>query len=55
MMQRSTTKRVIEAMLKQGLVKKLVELLRSGLGGDLIEMEKFAENDEKLDRRKEAK
>ncbi|KAJ0086013.1 hypothetical protein Patl1_08210 [Pistacia atlantica] len=38
---RSAAERAIEAMLKQGLVKKLVELQRSGLGGDLIEMEKL--------------
>ncbi|WCJ29981.1 hypothetical protein M5689_011573 [Euphorbia peplus] len=34
-------KEAIEAMLKEGLVKKLVELQRSELGGDLIDMGKF--------------
>ncbi|KAJ0030089.1 hypothetical protein Pint_13812 [Pistacia integerrima] len=48
-------KEAIEAMLKQGLVKKLVELQRSELGGDLIEMEKFDKNDEKLERNREGK
>lgn len=31
-------KEAIEAMLKEGLIKKLVELQRSELGGDLIDM-----------------
>lgn len=38
-------KEAIDAMLKQGLVKKLVELQRSELGGDLIEMERFEEKE----------
>lgn len=42
-------KEAIDAMLEQGLVKKLVELQRSELGGDLIEMERFEEK-EKNDR-----
>ncbi|KAJ0091341.1 hypothetical protein Patl1_13917 [Pistacia atlantica] len=48
-------KEAIEAMLKEGLVKKLVELQRSELGGDLIEMEKFDKNDEKWERNREGK
>ncbi|KAJ4709074.1 Armadillo-like helical [Melia azedarach] len=38
-------KEAIEAMLKEGLVQKLVELQRSELGGDLIEMERFEEKE----------
>ncbi|KAJ4845052.1 hypothetical protein Tsubulata_010847 [Turnera subulata] len=34
-------KEAIDAMLRQGLIKKLVELQRSELGGDLIDMGRF--------------
>ncbi|KAF2318111.1 hypothetical protein GH714_041457 [Hevea brasiliensis] len=34
-------KEAIEAMLKEGLIKKLVDLQRSELGGDLIDMGRF--------------
>nr|DAD45019.1 TPA_asm: hypothetical protein HUJ06_003249 [Nelumbo nucifera] len=37
-------KEAIEAMLEEGLIKKLVELQRSELGGDLIDMGRFDEN-----------
>lgn len=47
-------KEAIEAMLNQGLVKKLVELQRSELGGDLIEMERFDKKDDKLERNTES-
>ncbi|OAY31504.1 uncharacterized protein LOC110631037 [Manihot esculenta] len=36
-------KEVVEAMLKEGLIQKLVELQRSVLGGDLIDMGMFDE------------
>ncbi|KAK0572516.1 hypothetical protein LWI29_032735 [Acer saccharum] len=39
-------KDAIEAMLEQGLVNKLVELQRSELGGDLIEIERLNEEEE---------
>ncbi|KAF5178338.1 hypothetical protein FRX31_032075 [Thalictrum thalictroides] len=39
-------KEAIEAMLEAGLVKKLIELQRSELGGDLIEMSGFEEEKE---------
>ncbi|KAH7574367.1 hypothetical protein ACOSP7_008461 [Xanthoceras sorbifolium] len=39
-------KEAIEAMLEQGLVKKLVELQRSELGGDLIEIGRLNEEEE---------
>ncbi|OVA10979.1 hypothetical protein BVC80_1349g7 [Macleaya cordata] len=38
-------KEAIEAMLEEGLVKKLVELQRSELGGDLIDMGRFEEKE----------
>lgn len=42
-------KEAVEAMLKQGLIGKLVEMQRSELGGDLIEIGRFQEdgNEEK--------
>ncbi|KAK3213125.1 hypothetical protein Dsin_017831 [Dipteronia sinensis] len=43
-------KEAIEAILKQGLVKKLVELQRSELGGDLIEIERLNEEEEEKER-----
>lgn len=42
-------KEAIEAMLQQGLVKKLVELQRSELGGDLIDIEKLDEDNNVVD------
>lgn len=39
-------KEAIEAMLEAGLVEKLVELQRSELGGDLIDMDRFEEEKE---------
>uniref|UniRef100_A0A2P2NGK0 Uncharacterized protein MANES_06G045500 n=1 Tax=Rhizophora mucronata TaxID=61149 RepID=A0A2P2NGK0_RHIMU len=38
-------KEAIEAMLKEGLIKKLVELQRSELGGDLIDKGRFDEKE----------
>ncbi|KAJ4958610.1 hypothetical protein NE237_025721 [Protea cynaroides] len=38
-------KEAIEAMLEEGLIQKLVELQMSELGGDLIEMDRFSENE----------
>ncbi|KAK9268780.1 hypothetical protein L1049_000542 [Liquidambar formosana] len=38
-------KEAIEAMLKEGLIKKLVELQRSELGGDLIDVGRFEEGE----------
>ncbi|KAI9192177.1 hypothetical protein LWI28_019277 [Acer negundo] len=43
-------KDAIEAMLVQGLVKKLVELQRSELGGDLIEIERLNEEEEEREK-----
>lgn len=37
-------KEAIEAMLKEGLIKKLVELQRSEVGGDLIDMGRYSGN-----------
>ncbi|KAG2713384.1 hypothetical protein I3760_04G173900 [Carya illinoinensis] len=38
-------KEAIEAMLREGLIKKLVELQRTELGGDLIDMGRYGNND----------
>ncbi|KAL3744403.1 hypothetical protein ACJRO7_013642 [Eucalyptus globulus] len=38
-------KEAIEAMIEEGLVKKLVELQRSELGGDLIDLGRFEESE----------
>ncbi|GAV89158.1 hypothetical protein CFOL_v3_32577 [Cephalotus follicularis] len=38
-------KEAIEAMFKEGLIKKLVELQRSELGGDLIDLGRFDEDE----------
>ncbi|KAK4257446.1 hypothetical protein QN277_007033 [Acacia crassicarpa] len=39
-------KEAIEAMLKEGLIEKLIELQRSELGGDLIDIDKHSEKEE---------
>ncbi|KAF8393144.1 hypothetical protein HHK36_021385 [Tetracentron sinense] len=38
-------KEAVEAMIEEGLIKKLVELQRSELGGDLIDMGRFDEKE----------
>ncbi|KAI3422805.1 uncharacterized protein J3R85_011704 [Psidium guajava] len=38
-------KEAIDAMIEEGLVKKLVELQRSELGGDLIDLGRFKQNE----------
>lgn len=38
-------KEAIDAMIEEGLVKKLVELQRSELGGDLIDLGRFEQNE----------
>ncbi|KAI9117248.1 hypothetical protein K1719_011414 [Acacia pycnantha] len=39
-------KEAIEAMLKEGLIEKLIQLQRSDLGGDLIDIDKHSEKEE---------
>lgn len=54
----SGRKEAIEAMLREGLIKKLVDLQRSVLGGDLIDMGRFDEketNKEDSNQRKKEK
>ncbi|KAG8652014.1 uncharacterized protein LOC110616529 [Manihot esculenta] len=54
----SGRKEAIEAMLREGLIKKLVDLQRSELGGDLIDMGRFDEketNKEDSNQRKKEK
>ncbi|KAM7473021.1 hypothetical protein LguiA_011204 [Lonicera macranthoides] len=46
-------KEAIEAMVNVGLIKKLVELQRSEIGGDLIDMEKFEEREGRGNRERE--
>ncbi|XVF34570.1 hypothetical protein REPUB_Repub18cG0070200 [Reevesia pubescens] len=45
-------KEAVEALLKGGLINKLVELQRSELGGDLIEMAKFGDENKESDEEK---
>ncbi|XVE98412.1 hypothetical protein REPUB_Repub03eG0104400 [Reevesia pubescens] len=44
-------KEAVEALLKGGLIEKLVELQRSEIGGDLIEMGKFGDENSKEKKR----
>ncbi|KAE8713941.1 plant synaptotagmin [Hibiscus syriacus] len=48
-------KEAVEAMLKGGLIKKLVELQRSEFGGDLIEMGKFDDENQDTEGKKREK
>ncbi|KAE8675870.1 plant synaptotagmin [Hibiscus syriacus] len=48
-------KEAVEAMLKGGLIKKLVELQRSEFGGDLIEMGKFDDENQESEGKKREK
>ncbi|GMI92815.1 hypothetical protein HRI_002950800 [Hibiscus trionum] len=48
-------KEAVEALLKGGLTKKLVELQRSEFGGDLIEMGKFDDENQETEGKKREK